>query len=595
MKKKFFVVCAVGIFMAASYNSVYTYANDTERYEIQYQNNFEQYDLTEDRSKQYKYNWLTANGIINGDVYQGNFSINRFTTKVDSNDDPSVQGTPNDSKNWVFPDRLITDESDPDYGFYGAVEDNDKKSGVFWMGAKYNLNVMKRGSNQYLQMGDFYMLGKDGQQDYTAAYLVRNGVDMSESVVWESKICFDNASDEPEAKEAEVVKLEIAEAGSLVYNDSAKASTIPVNLNAGAYAVLTFNNGDVYLGERNGHVSDKYNSEFKDEGFKLTNDSNKLESGRWYTVRYTMDNSGEVKRNSVIIKDEDGNVIINSGMRELKLDNSKAIQGSYLDKDWNARVNRSWFSFDEGKPDKGFILTVMNMADNKLGAHKNPRNKFLLDDYSVYKQSGLKVKKIDSALKFIEGSSFETEFNYELQGNSDGVENWIWLTDASGTKVNGRTSWSESDPKKLIYTLEEELMPNTYYDVHFSPEITERQGLFISSESERIKTTDSTLVEGEVRYSSTTSVNGDADLDIANLTDDTISGYVIAFIRKDGVIYKQKVYSFAVDRLDKGSISKHISQIDLPSDKSNAEFVVYLWNKEGTQAMTEPFVTKLDR
>ena len=595
MRKKFFIMCAAGILLSALFNSVYIYADDTERYEVQYRNDFDQYDLTADVSKQYKYNWLTANGIINGDVYQGNFSINRFTTKVDANDDPSVQGTPNDPKNWVFPDRLISDESDPDYGFYGAVEDNDKKSGVFWMASKYNLNVIKSGSNQYLQMGNFYMLGKDGQRDYTAAYLVRNGIDMSESVVWESKICFDNANDEPEAKEAEIVKLEIAEAKSLIYNDSNKSSTIPVNLNAGAYAVLTFNNGDVYLGERNGHFSDKYNSSFKDEGFKLTDNSNKLESGRWYTVRYTMDNSGEVKRNSVIIKDEDGNVIINSGMRELKLDNSKAIQGSYLDKDWNARVNRSWFSFDEGKPDKGFILTVMNMADNKLGAHKNPRNKFLLDDYSVYKQSGLKVKKIDSALKFIEGSSFETEFNYELQGNSDGVENWIWLTDASGTKVNGRTSWSESDPKKLIYTLEEELMPNTYYDVHFSPEITERQGLFISSESERIKTTDSTLVEGEVRYSSTTSVNGDADLDIANLTDDTISGYVIAFIRKDGVIYKQKVYSFAVDRLDKGSISKHISQIDLPSDKSNAEFVVYLWNKEGTQAMTEPFVTKLDR
>lgn len=595
MKKKLFAVCALGIFMATSYNSVCTYADDTERYEVQYQNNFDQYDLTADLSKQYKYNWLTANGIINGDVYQGNFSINRFTTKVDKNDDPSVQGTPNDSKNWVFPDRLITDESDPDYGFYGAVEDNDKKSGVFWMGAKYNLNVMKSGSNQYLQMGNFYMLGKDGQQDYTAAYLVRNGVDMSESVVWESKICFDNASDEPEAKEAEVVKLEIAEAGSLIYSDSAKTSTIPVNLNAGAYAVLTFNNGDVYLGERNGHVSDKYNSDFKDEGFKLTDDSNKLESGRWYTVRYTLDNSGEIKRNSVIIKDEDDNVVIDSGVRELKLDDSRAIQGKYMDKDWNARVNRSWFSFDEEKPDKGFILTVMNMADNKLGAHKNPRNKFLLDDYSVYKQSGLKVKNIDKDLKFIEGSTFETEFNYELNGNSTDIENWIWLTDESGNEIKGTTSWNNAEPQKLTYTLEEELTPNTYYDVHFSPEINEKEGLFVSSKSDRIKTTDSSLITGELTYSASSSVIGDADIEVTNLTDDKLSGYVIAFVRSNGVIYNQNVYSFNINDLDKNSIKKHISHIELPEDKGNAEFVVYLWDKDGSRALTEAFSTKLDK
>lgn len=595
MKKKLFAVCALGIFMATSYNSVYTYADDTERYKVQYQNNFDQYDLTADLSKQYKYNWLTANGIINGDVYQGNFSINRFTTKVDKNDDPSVQGTPNDSKNWVFPDRLITDESDPDYGFYGAVEDNDKKSGVFWMGAKYNLNVMKSGSNQYLQMGNFYMLGKDGQQDYTAAYLVRNGVDMSESVVWESKICFDNASDEPEAKEAEVVKLEIAEAGSLIYSDSAKASTIPVNLNAGAYAVLTFNNGDVYLGERNGHVSDKYNSDFKDEGFKLTDDSNKLESGRWYTVRYTLDNSGEIKRNSVIIKDEDDNVVIDSGVRELKLDDSRAIQGKYMDKDWNARVNRSWFSFDEEKPDKGFILTVMNMADNKLGAHKNPRNKFLLDDYSVYNQSGLKVKNIDKDLKFIEGSTFETEFNYELNGNSTDIENWIWLTDESGNEIKGTTSWNNAEPQKLTYTLEEELTPNTYYDVHFSPEINEKEGLFVSSKFDRIKTTDSSLITGELTYSASSSVIGDADIEVTNLTDDKLSGYVIAFVRSNGVIYNQNVYSFNINDLDKNSIKKHISHIELPEDKGNAEFVVYLWNKDGSRALTEAFSTKLDK
>ena len=593
MKGKISIMCAVGILLSLLFNSAYVYADDTERYEVQYRNDFDQYDLTADVSKQYKYNWLTANGIINGDVYQGNFSINRFTTKVDANDDPSVQGTPNDSKNWVFPDRLISDESAPDYGFYGAVEDNDKKSGVFWMASKYNLNVMKSASNQYLQMGNFYMLGKEGQRDYTAAYLVRNGIDMSESVVWESKICFDNANDEPEAKEAEIVKLEIAEAKSLIYNDSNKSSTIPVNLDAGAYAVLTFNNGDVYLGERNGHFSDKYNSSFKDEGFKLTDDSNKLESGKWYKVRYTLDNSGETKRNSVIIWDENENIVIDSGVRELKLDNSKAIQGTYLDKDWSARVNRSWFAFDEQKPDKGFILTVMNMADNNLGAHKSPRNKFLIDDYSIYKQNGLKIEKVDKNLKFISGSTFETEFNYELKADTEETKNWVWLTDDTGRRINGKASWNNVNPKKLIYTLEEDLEPNTYYDVHFSSEITEKEGLYLSARTEKIKTTDASVIEAKISYNPTDSQTGEADIDIVNLKEEKIGGHVIAFIRNNGVIFGQKIYTFNINDLGRGNVKKQISDIDLPSDTSNAEFVVYLWNENGDKALTEAFATQL--
>ena len=362
------------------------------------------------------------------------------------------------------------------------------------------------------------------------------------------------------------------------------------------YDALTFDKGNIYLG--------------------IVNDGNKVcsyEKGKWYHVKYyinavdcTNQETAHPVLNSVQIYDEGNNL---TGALSAQLKGTGSWKEDKSGYDWtqtydylysanpsfaniygdaNNRKQYRFIGLDDpwnggNHLNYGFLWSAATAADayNDGDDGTNEAQVYFDDLYYGVPEDMALLKEYEDDVNFGNASTVRVQMNYLLEPDSVNADS-VKITDSTGKSLDFAEA---SADKNAVVLTGVDLKPGTTYNVSVKPTVKAIVGQKFDNEVKYTFRTKNeiSILDSAIIKSAENTVN--AEVDIQNQTEDTITASVIIGVRKKtGGLYNNKLYRTLVT-ISGGEETKVLTEgIVLPENIADYDLYAYIW-----KGIAQPF------